>query len=126
MGECTETNYDISHKDIAGRGMNVLHLAVHCIDVGKTKEMVKQLKKKGLLNDALRKESDYGQTPLGFAEETLRNLRQTEKVYSKELTEMKHYLGAVKKNIKNVEKIRKTLQATSGGSRNTRRIMDLS
>lgn len=100
MGECDATNYDLMDKDIAGRGMNVLHLAVHCYDAALTKKMVKQLQKKGILLDALRKENDYGQTPLEFAEETLRNLQQP--------------LASVKKNVKDLEKIKKTLQTASG------------
>jgi hypothetical protein len=54
------------------------------------KENGETIKKKGILLDALRKESDYGQTPLDFAEETLRNVSYT--------------LASVKKNMKNVEK----------------------
>lgn len=100
MGECDTTNYNSMDKDIAGRGMNVLHLAVHCYDVSLTKKMVKQLQKKGILLDALRKENDYGQTPLDFAEETLSNIR--------------HTLVSVKKNMKDLEKIKKTLQTASG------------
>lgn len=112
MGECDDDNYDIMDKDIAARGMNVLHLAVHCYDVTLTKKMVKQLQKKGILLDALRKENDYGQTPLEFAEETLRNLQQT--------------LVSVKKNVKDLEKIKKTLQTTSGDRKNkTRKAKDI-